>query len=157
MFDTENSIQKIDASYTSRVAEIFNVYLKSLGIELDFVDTEEEIRTYDDTELHQHIIDDEMYFCTDYQAFLMKRASEIRNEILSENPVLTEKVLKDMIEESMKKKKYINGELHEELGDMELSLKKEIEESYQKLLKKQMEKESEELANTLAEVSEETK
>lgn len=152
MFGDNESVQKIDASYTSRVSEIFNVYLKSLGISLEFVDEDDEIRTYDDSTLKQHKIDGETYFCTDYQAFLMRRAGEIRNEILEEHPALTEKALKELIEESMKKKKFINGELSEELGDMELSLKKELEESYQKLLQKQMEKESEEIANTLTEV-----
>ena len=37
MFSNEDddAIQKIDSSYTSRVAEIFEVILKSLGIEIE--------------------------------------------------------------------------------------------------------------------------
>ena len=154
MFDNDDAIKKIDASYTSRVSEIFNVILKSLGIKLDFVDDDEEVKVLNDDIIKQHKIDGKIYMCTDYQAFLMQRASDIRNEILEEHPVLTDSQLKAMIEEYMKKKKYINGPLSDDIGDLQISLEKELKESYEKLMAKQMEKESEEIAETLTEITE---
>ena len=57
---------------------------------------------------------------------------EIRDRILSENPILTESVLQKMIEKEMKENKYINGPLNEELGDLELRVAEEIAEEFKK-------------------------
>ena len=92
MFDDEDAVQKIDPSYTSRVAEIFNVTLKSLGIGLEFLDDDEEVRVLNDDDVKQHELDGKAIMCTDYQFYLLQRASEIRDEILEDNPVLTETI-----------------------------------------------------------------
>ena len=68
----EDSISKIDNSYTSRVAEIFNVILKSLGIGLDFVDDDEKIKILDDETISNHSLNGVTYFCTDYQFYMME-------------------------------------------------------------------------------------
>lgn len=144
MFDDEDAVQKIDPSYTSRVAEIFNVTLKSLGIGLEFLDDDEEVRVLNDDDVKQHELDGKAIMCTDYQFYLLERASEIRNEILEDNPVLTEIKLKEMIENVMKKRRYINGPLNEEIGELEISLKKELDEEYNRLMEEKRQKESEE-------------
>ena len=157
MFDDDDAIEKIDPSYTSRVSEIFNVTLKSLGIGLEFLDEDEEVKVLNDEDVHQHELNGQTIMCTDYQFYLMQRVSEIREEILSENPILTENNLKEMIENIMKKRHYINGPLNEELGELDINLKKELDEAYEKLKEEKMKKESEEIADTISEVDEKSK
>ena len=117
----EDSISKIDSSYTSRVAEIFNVILKSLGIGLDFVDDDEKIKILDDETISNHSLNGVTYFCTDYQFYMMERAESIKQEIMERNPVLTTERLNQLIEEEMKKRDYINGPLKDELDMYEVS------------------------------------
>lgn len=129
-----SSIENIDASYTSRVAEIFNVTLRSLGIELDFVDDDEVVQTLNDEDITQHSLDGRTYMCTDYQFYLMERTSDIRKEILAKTPIITENKLKEMTEEILKSRKYINGPLNEELGDLSSSVEEECKREYEALI-----------------------
>ena len=50
----------------------------------------------------------------------MERVQDIKEEILRENPVLTESALSEMICKEMKKRKYVNGPLVSEMGDIEI-------------------------------------
>ena len=58
-----------------------------------------------------------------------------------------------MIEEKLKNSSYINGPLNEEIGDIDLRLKEELDREYEKQkaerLAEEMKKESEELAKNL--------
>lgn len=114
----DNAIKKIDSSYTSRVAEIFNVTLKSLGIGLDFVDDDDTIKVLDNDIISPHTLDGCTYFCTDYQFFLMERRKEIEEDVLRENPIILKSDLEESIEREMKKRSYINGPLKDELGTL---------------------------------------
>ena len=96
MFSNDGMIN-VDAKYTSRVAEIFNVVLKSLGIGLEFIDEDDAIKVLNADVLSQHTLKGQTSFCTDWQFFLIERMEEIRERILSENPILTESVLQKMI------------------------------------------------------------
>ena len=78
----EDAINQIDSSYTSRVAEIFNVILKSLGIGLDFVDDDEKVKVLNDEIVSNHSLNGVTYFCTDYQFYLMERTEEIKERVL---------------------------------------------------------------------------
>lgn len=123
---SNDGVKNIDNSYTSRVAEIFNVVLKSLGIGIDFLDEDEKVRILNDEYVSQHTLKGKTYFCTDYQFFLIERIDSIRDEILSINPVLTESKLQEMIEQEMKDRCYINGPLNEDLDDLEIKVMEEI-------------------------------
>ena len=130
---SDDGVKKIDSSYTSRVAEIFNVTLKALGIGIDFIDEDERVRVLNDDDISQHTLKGKTYFCTDYQFFLMERIEEIKDEILENNPVLTESKLQEMIENEMKNRAYINGPLNEDLGDdFDLLLAEEIAQTVAK-------------------------
>ncbi len=125
----EDGVKSIDASYTSRVSEIFNVILKSLGIGLNFVDEEEEVLVLDDNTLKEHHLNDEVYFCTDYQFFLIERIEEVKQEILEEHPILTENQLKKMIEHELKTRSYINGPIYGDLEGFEDALDQTLNET----------------------------
>ena len=134
---SNDGVKNIDNSYTSRVAEIFNVVLKSLGIGIDFLDEDEKVRILNDEYVSQHTLKGKTYFCTDYQFFLIERIDTIRDEILSVNPVLTESKLQEMIEQEMKDRCYINGPLNEDLDDLEIKV---IEEIAQEVVKQKEER-----------------
>lgn len=99
----------IDKSYTSRVAEIFAVILKSLGVRTDFVDEENILQPFDDESIYSFEIDGKSYFGTQYQQYLLTRINNIKNIILSEHGVLTEEELYKMIDDEMKSSKYVTG------------------------------------------------
>ena len=113
----EDAINQIDSSYTSRVAEIFNVILKSLGIGLDFVDDDEKVKVLNDEIVSNHSLNGVTYFCTDYQFYLMERTEEIKEEILRINPVLTKDRLNELVEEEIAKRFYVNGPLKDSINE----------------------------------------
>ena len=113
----EDAINQIDSSYTSRVAEIFNVILKSLGIGLEFVDDDEKVKVLNDDVVSNHSLNGVTYFCTDYQFYLMERTEEIKEEILQLNPVLTKERLHEMVEEELNKRFFVNGPLKETMEE----------------------------------------
>ena len=123
MFSDEgdDAIQKIDSSYTSRVAEIFAVLLKSIGIEIEFVSDDDKVLSLDDTELSEHVTDDgKKLFCTDYQFFLINRVLDIKEKILEKNPVITEEVLLKLIDEVMRRADMITAPLEKEIDELDL-------------------------------------
>lgn len=116
--DNKNKV-KIDTAYTSRVAEIFNVFFKSLGLEIDYVDDDDVLRGYDDTEIKLHTTKNgETLLCTDYQFFLKERYEEIKEEILKENIIMTDEQLRSEIEARLKERRFINGPLYDEDGTL---------------------------------------
>ena len=130
----ESPIENIDSSYTSRVAEIFNVILRSLGIELDFVDDDNVVQALDDESISQHTLNGQTYMCTDYQFYLIERTDEIRKEILAKTPIITESKLKEMTEQILKERKYINGPLNTELGGLSDAVEEECKREYEALI-----------------------
>lgn len=147
--DDDDVIKNIDASYTSRVAEIFNVILKSLGVGLEFLDDNELVETLNADEIQQFELNGETILCTEYDYYMLQRASEIKEIILRENPVVTGNQLTHLIEEAMKTMKFINGPLTEELGDLTEIVEKENQAIFERLQAEKLKKESEELANDL--------
>lgn len=116
--NTSEAIQTIDNSYTSRVAEIFNVILKSLGIGINFIDEEESIYPLNNSNMEMHELDGNTYFCSDYQFYLIQRMNDIRKEILEENPIITSEELEKRIEHEMRTRDYIMGPLYDDDGEL---------------------------------------
>ena len=96
-------------TYTSRVNEIFAVYLKSLGIKIEFVDDEDEIREYDDDHINVYTLDDEEYMCTEYQFMLLKRKKEIEKEVLANQGLMDADEFKKLVMEHLKNTDYVIG------------------------------------------------
>lgn len=121
MYDVDKngeSKSKIDNSYTSRVAEIFKVIMKSLSLEIDFQNDDDVLSAYDTQNVSIHTLDGQTYLCTDYQFFLLKQANEIKEEILNENLVMTEDELQKEIERRLRQNKYLNGRMYDENGNL---------------------------------------
>lgn len=113
-----NPIQKIDKSYTSRIAEIFNVVLKSLSIGINFVDEDNTIYPLNNTDIKMHRLKNMNYFCTDYQFFIIEKMEEIKNDILTINPVITESELNKRIKEELKTRNFLMGDFNDIMGEL---------------------------------------
>lgn len=100
---------EISDTYTSRVAEIFAVILKSLGLRIDFIDEDEELREYDDEKISIHEIDGIEYMCTEYQFMLVKRRKDIEKELLSKFGVVDMDELDEMVMNELKSRTFLVG------------------------------------------------
>lgn len=103
---------KIDKSYTSRVAEIMNVLMKSLGYEIDIIDERNEIVEMDDNQLMDFTLNGMTYLCTGYQKFLYERLEEFREEIRKENPVMDMDEFAKKLDEKMLNSGFVMGMSH---------------------------------------------
>ena len=109
---------KIDSSYTSRVSEIFGVILKSLGLEVKFVDEDDELKEYDDDELKEFEYEGQTFISTEFQFLLMKRKKEIEKEILHKYGIIEKDELKKLVMEELMTRQYIVGTEKEYYKDM---------------------------------------
>ena len=109
---------KIDNSYTSRVAEIFKVIMKSLSLEIDFENDDDTLCAYDTQNVSVHELDGQTYLCTDYQFFLLKQANDIKQEILREHLMMTDEELQKEIEKRLRQNKYLNGRMYDNDGNL---------------------------------------
>lgn len=100
---------KISDKYTSRTAEIFHVILKSMGVRLEFVDEDDEVREYDDSTIQQFEFEGKDYLCTEYQFMLMKRRKEVEKEVLSQFGVIDGDEFEQRVMEILKSRNYIIG------------------------------------------------
>lgn len=109
MFDPEHKEKKIDRSYTSRTAEIFNVIMKTLSIEVEINDDKNDLKVLDNKEIKEHTIGGKTYLCTDYEAYVVDKVLDIVKEVLNKNPVMTEDALISQVKEEIKSTEYIVG------------------------------------------------
>lgn len=109
---------KIDKAYTNRVAEIFNVIFKSLSLKVDFEDSDNVIRGYDNTHVKVHDYKGKSILCTDYEFYLKEQLDDVKEEILSENLILTDEQLKKEIKERLKHRKCVIGPLRDKDGNL---------------------------------------
>lgn len=118
MFD-EEGVRSIDDKYTSRVAEIFNVTLKELGIEINFLD-EDYVGPINDTNLTTHTLGTKTILCSDYKFFIIERVDEIVKDIYKTEPVITEPELREKIITTLENTKYLVGPTKEELKKLDI-------------------------------------
>jgi len=119
MFD-EEGIHSIDNKYTSRVAEIFNVTLKELGIEVNFMD-DDYIGPINDTNLTNHTLNNKTILCSDYKFFIIERVNEIIQNIYKEEPIITDDVLRTKVINILSNTKYLVGPTEEELKRLDIN------------------------------------
>ena len=118
MFD-EEGIRSVDDRYTSRVAEIFNVTLKELGVSIDFLE-DDYIGPINDTNLVTHNLNGKTILCSDYKFFIIERIDEIVKDIYSVEPVITEQDLRAKIIDKLENTKYLVGPTQEELKKLNI-------------------------------------
>lgn len=112
---TPDDTIKISDTYTSRVAEIFAVIMKSLGLRIDFVDEDETVSEYDNSSLQLFEYEGHEYLCTEYEFMLVRRKKEIEKEILNKYGVIDAVELERLVMEELKNRKYIIGPSDDEI------------------------------------------
>ena len=122
--DSTEFIDNIDNSYTSRVAEIFQVILKSLSIGLEFLDDEDMVYPLDNDEYTIHQLDNETYFCTEYEFFLIQRLKEIEQDILEQFPIITTDELIKKIKEELVNRDYVMGTAEDALKMIDVKVER---------------------------------
>jgi len=130
----ENAIKMIDKSYTSRVAEIFNVVLKTLGMKVDFLDEENDIPILPSDNMVSNHVGGQTYICSEYDGYLLQLIYDIREKILSERPVITRDELNKAIKDELQNKVGYDGYLKEDLLSMLNDSDKAIKKSDKELV-----------------------
>ena len=102
-----DDVFKVDKTYTSRVAQILSVLMKSLGEEIDIIEDKDELLEIDDSTLSAHEFNDITYFCTEYQKFIMDKINYETTEILKETPDLPMEEVADKVNERILKSGYV--------------------------------------------------
>lgn len=110
---------EISDSYTSRVGEIFNVIMKSLGLQIDFIDEDENyIDVYDDAYVKEWTYKGRSYFCTEYQFMLAKRRRDIEDDIIADVGIIQMDELNDKIMETLHRNTYVIGPIGNEIDEV---------------------------------------
>lgn len=100
----------MDKTYDSRVAQFFAIILKSLGFELRFLDSDDDLYSIDNSELRWYSFDNgKSAICTEYDKYLLDRRYEIAQEILEEYGILNKEELEEMIDEEIETRDYLMG------------------------------------------------
>ena len=105
----------ISSSYTSRVAEIFSVILKSLGLKLEFVDDEQRLEEYDNDVIRSHFLNGKEFLCTDYEFMLAERKYEIEKEILDNVGIIDVGELRERVYHELETRDFLIGPSVEEV------------------------------------------
>ena len=101
----------LKGNYNNRVVDILNVYFKSLGVKLDFVDTETMMKGLDNSaiELYEHR--GKYYLCTEYEMALIQRKDYVKDKILNEASIMETNELKEKVLEELNSGNYVEGPL----------------------------------------------
>jgi len=100
----------VSKSYDSRVAEFFEIILKSLGFEIEFLDSDDDLIELDTENLEWFPLENgKSIICTQYDKFIIDRRNEIGKEILDEYGLLNKDELNEMIDEEIEARQYLIG------------------------------------------------
>lgn len=112
--------EALDDTYVSRVAEIFKVKMKALGVGVAFVDEDDILVPLDDNVISPHHFKGKEILCTNYQFFVLKVEDTIREEILNERLIMTKDELEKEIKRRIKKRIGVVGIEYKEDGTLML-------------------------------------
>lgn len=108
----------LDDVYISRVAEIFKVKMKALGIEVAFIDEDDDLLTFDDEFMSVHHFKGKEIVCTNYQLFVLEQEDKIRQEVLTEYPAIMQSDLIKEIKKRIDDRFYITNIKYNEDGTL---------------------------------------
>lgn len=104
-----DKVNYIDKYYTSMVAVIFEVILKSLSLEYECIDKDNQLIGYEDS-IKTFEIDDMTIMCTEYHFMLLQRMKVIEAEVFETVGLMDQGELDDKIITTMKATKYLQSE-----------------------------------------------
>ena len=119
--DKDDYLEVIDDTYDNRVNEIFNVILKSLSIQVDFIDKDDIIYPMTYQEWYLHSFNDVDIMCTDYEYYLLERIQDAKEAYLEEHPICNTVELEEYLSNYAKENDLLmdkKSTLKETLGDL---------------------------------------
>jgi len=100
----------VSKSYDSRVAEFFEIILKSLGFSIEFLDGDDDLKELNTTDMEWfELTNGKSLFCSEYDKFIIDRRQEIADELLEEFGALNIDELNEMIDEEIEARQYFIG------------------------------------------------
>lgn len=104
-----DDIVMIDDHYTSAVAQYFAVIMKSLSLEIEFIDDDDELKTLDNSIIKEQFYDGKNYLCTDYEMHMIKLEDKIRSTILKQQLIIEESELDKLVDDELRNGKRLLG------------------------------------------------
>ena len=113
---SEDGDYEIPEKFTSRSAEIFQVYLKSLGVRMETIINDDEFigEPEHDTEVVAYTVRNHVIFCTPNEMYYLKKLSKLYKYYIKDNPGSIddlEEVWDWMMENLPFKKKYLTDSI----------------------------------------------
>ena len=101
--------QYLKGNYNNRVVDILNVYFKSLGVKLRFVDRNSMLKGLDNSRVETYEYRGKYYICTEYEMELIQRKDWVIDQILSDASIMETDELKKHALEILNSGEFIEG------------------------------------------------
>lgn len=105
----DEPILKMKKTYTSRAAEIFKIIMKSLSYEVEFYNDDDMMEELDNDVMEEHELNGRTFICTQLQFYVLKRATGIIKDVLSEYGVLETEELRDLVIQELENQNVLCG------------------------------------------------
>nr|DAJ82281.1 MAG TPA: hypothetical protein [Caudoviricetes sp.] len=92
--------------------------MKALGIEVAFIDEDDDLLTFDDEIMNVHHFNGKEIVCTNYQLFVLEQEDKIRQEVLTEYPAIMQSDLIKEIKKRIDDRFYITNIKYNEDGTL---------------------------------------
>jgi hypothetical protein len=130
----ESASMKIKDVYVSRVAEVFSVIMKSLGMAIRFVDERAKPHIVSDSNISAHRINEKVYICSDYQFYIIQNIYDIRERILQKYPIITKSRMDEMLKTIVNERDGVDDAIVEDLLDTYFKDTQELIDDAQKAI-----------------------
>lgn len=101
--------QYLKGNYNNRVVDILNVYFKSLGVKLRFVDRNSMLKGLDNSRVETYEYRGKYYICTEYEMELIQRKDWVIDQILTDASIMETDELKKQALEILNSGEFIEG------------------------------------------------
>ena len=109
LLDPNKTEGNISDTYDSRTAEIFSVILNSLGFDVEFTDSDSELREWDNEKYVTRKIGDTSFLGSTYTANMLERIDSIAKGYLEDKSIMDKGELVDLVRDKLMAGEYLMG------------------------------------------------
>ena len=99
----------LKGNYNNRVVDILNVYFKSLGVKLNFVNRDDMVKGLDNSVVQTFEYRGKYYICTEYEMELIQRKDWVIDQIMEKEPIIETDDLKEKALEVLNSGAFVEG------------------------------------------------
>ena len=99
----------LKGNYNNRVVDILNVYFKSLGVKLNFVNRDNMVKGLDNSVVQTFEYRGKYYICTEYEMELIQRKDWVIDQIMEKEPIIETDDLKEKALEVLNSGAFVEG------------------------------------------------